>query len=328
MNKIPTNIITGFLGSGKTTAILDLLSKKPKNENWAVLVNEFGQVGIDGAFLSEQGALIKEVPGGCMCCVAGLPMSVGLNALIEQTPDRIILEPTGLGHPQKILDKLRSDSFSNYLDMRATIALVDPRNLGDTQYTSNDNFQAQLALADIIVGNKADLCDETLREAFEDQIKPLTDRPQVIALTEQGILNPAWLELEAKSREVRSGHHHHHDHEIAPLVIPENQQYIRKENHGQGFRSCGWCFTEQLEFDFSKLFTLFSQLSAQRIKAVVKTQNGYMAFNVVNQVVSVNELSLMDFESRIEVIDREMLPWEELETYLIACLTTPIDKAL
>ena len=77
--RIPTNIITGFLGVGKTTTILQLLKDKPEGEKWAVLVNEFGEIGIDGAILSDQGALIKEVPGGCMCCTAGVPMSVGIT---------------------------------------------------------------------------------------------------------------------------------------------------------------------------------------------------------------------------------------------------------
>ncbi|GAL28505.1 putative metal chaperone [Vibrio variabilis] len=74
-NQVPTNIITGFLGVGKTTTILNLLKDKPENENWAVLVNEFGEVGIDGAMMADGGAMIKEVPGGCMCCTAGVPMS-------------------------------------------------------------------------------------------------------------------------------------------------------------------------------------------------------------------------------------------------------------
>ena len=64
-----TNLITGFLGSGKTTSILHLLANKDPAEKWAVLVNEFGEVGIDGALLSSSGAMIKEIPGGCMCCV-------------------------------------------------------------------------------------------------------------------------------------------------------------------------------------------------------------------------------------------------------------------
>ena len=100
-----TNLITGFLGSGKTTSILHLLAHKDPNEKWAVLVNEFGEVGIDGALLADSGALLKEIPGGCMCCVNGLPMQVGLNTLLRQgKPDRLLIEPTGLGHPKQILD--------------------------------------------------------------------------------------------------------------------------------------------------------------------------------------------------------------------------------
>ncbi|GAB7197942.1 hypothetical protein OS31_19780 [Dickeya oryzae] len=78
------NLITGFLGSGKTTTIRHLLSHKPEGETWAVLVNEFGEIGIDGALLSDTGALLKEIPGGCMCCVNGLPMQVGLNMLLQK----------------------------------------------------------------------------------------------------------------------------------------------------------------------------------------------------------------------------------------------------
>ncbi len=65
--RIPTNVITGFLGAGKTTVILHLLKQKPKDEVWGVLVNEFGEVGIDGAMLAGSGAVVREIPGGCMC---------------------------------------------------------------------------------------------------------------------------------------------------------------------------------------------------------------------------------------------------------------------
>ena len=93
-----------FLGSGKTTSILHLLANKDPAEKWAVLVNEFGEVGIDGALLADSGAMVKEIPGGCMCCVNGLPMQVGLNTLLRQgKPDRLLIEPTGLGHPKQIL---------------------------------------------------------------------------------------------------------------------------------------------------------------------------------------------------------------------------------
>ena len=70
---VPTNIITGFLGVGKTSVILNLMKNKPSNERWAVLVNEFGEIGVDGSLFSgqqstQQQVFIREVPGGCMCC--------------------------------------------------------------------------------------------------------------------------------------------------------------------------------------------------------------------------------------------------------------------
>ena len=99
---VPTNIITGFLGVGKTSAILHLLKRKPKNERWAVLVNEFGEIGVDGSLIegqnsNEHGIFIREVPGGCMCCAAGLPMQIALNQLlIKAKPDRLLIEPSCL----------------------------------------------------------------------------------------------------------------------------------------------------------------------------------------------------------------------------------------
>ncbi|MCG6326664.1 CobW family GTP-binding protein, partial [Vibrio alginolyticus] len=164
--KVPTNIITGFLGVGKTTTILNLLKNKPSHENWAVLVNEFGEIGIDGAMMSDQGALIKEVPGGCMCCTAGVPMSVGINALLRQKPDRLIIEPTGLGHPKQVVATLTSAQYQDHVDLKATIALVDPRNLRDEKYTSNQNFNDQLGCADVVIGNKVDACSADDIDAF------------------------------------------------------------------------------------------------------------------------------------------------------------------
>jgi G3E family GTPase len=84
LTSISTHIITGFLGTGKTTTILNLLKSKPDSENWAVLVNEFGDIGVDGGIMLDQqhktgDIFIREVPGGCMCCAAGVPMKIALN---------------------------------------------------------------------------------------------------------------------------------------------------------------------------------------------------------------------------------------------------------
>ncbi|MEH0758896.1 GTP-binding protein [Vibrio sp. 16] len=317
--RIPTNIITGFLGTGKTTAILNLLKNKPENENWAVLVNEFGEIGIDGALMTEQGALIKEVPGGCMCCAAGVPMSVAITALLRTNPDRLIVEPTGLGHAHKVLATLTSSQFKDYIDLRATIGLVDPRNLSNPKYIENQNFNDQLAISDIVIGNKVDECHVGDVDAFNDWVTDQSPPKIFSQLVKHGNFPIELLDSPRRnpteSNEVES-HHHEHAEQEPQFQLPPNQTFVRKENKGQGYFSCGWIFGAEVEFDFDDLFSVLSDLTAERVKGVLNTNNGCFAFNVSNGVVSVNQMSLEGFESRLEVIDSQLLPWDELEGVL------------
>lgn len=120
------NLITGFPGSGKSSTLLHLLASKPV----AVLVNEFKEVGVDGALLAESGAILKEIPGSCIRCVNGLPMQVELNMLLKQNqPDRLLTEPTGLGHPKQILSMLSADVYHPWLTLNAFLSLPDPQQL-------------------------------------------------------------------------------------------------------------------------------------------------------------------------------------------------------
>lgn len=320
MKKIPTNIITGFLGVGKTTTILQLLKNKPEGESWAVLVNEFGEVGIDGAFLSEAGALIKEVPGGCMCCTAGLPMSVGINALLRQKPDRLIIEPTGLGHPKKIIAILQSENYEKYIDLKSTIGLVDPRNLSDEKYTSNQNFNDQLGISDVIVATKMDMASDYDKCLFSSWAKSLPHQPKT-AMINHGELPLHWLDEDRTVELTIEEHHHHHaEQDIVEMILEPGQKFLRKENKGQGYVSCGWFFGAESVFDFDELFSMLSDLNAERIKAVMNTNKGFYAFNVANRVVSVNQLSLDGMESKLEVIDTQLLPWDTLEEVLLSLL--------
>ncbi|WP_104026694.1 CobW family GTP-binding protein [Vibrio jasicida] len=319
-NRVPTNILTGFLGVGKTTAILNLLKNKPENENWAVLVNEFGEIGIDGAMMTDQGAMIKEVPGGCMCCTAGVPMSVGITALLRQNPDRLLIEPTGLGHPKQVVATLTSEQYQPYVDLKATIALVDPRNLSNEKYLSNKNFVDQLDSADVVIGSKVDLCTSHDIDVFNDWVTDQTPSKVFSKLIHDGDLPIEVLDIERVYGSASShieAHHHDHAHQEPQFQLPPGEAFIRKENKGQGYFSCGWLFGAEYSFNFDQLFSMLSELTAERVKAVMNTDQGCYAFNVANGVVSVNEMSLQGFESRLEVIDSQLMPWDQLEALLL-----------
>ena len=319
-HRVPTNILTGFLGVGKTTAILNLLKNKPENENWAVLVNEFGEIGIDGAMMTDQGAMIKEVPGGCMCCTAGVPMSVGITALLRQNPDRLLIEPTGLGHPKQVVATLTSEQYQPYVDLKATIALVDPRNLSNEKYLSNKNFVDQLDSADVVIGSKVDLCTSHDIDVFNDWVTDQTPSKVFSKLIHYGDLPIEVLDIERVHGSASShieAHHHDHAHQEPQFQLPPGEAFIRKENKGQGYFSCGWLFGAEYSFNFDQLFSMLSELTAERVKAVMNTDQGCYAFNVANGVVSVNEMSLQGFESRLEVIDSQLMPWDQLEAILL-----------
>jgi G3E family GTPase len=317
--KIPANIITGFLGVGKTTAILTLLANKPSTERWAVLVNEFGEIGIDGTMMSEQGAIIKEVPGGCMCCTAGVPTSVAITALLRQKPDRLLIEPTGLGHPKEIIALLTSTQYSPYVDLKATIALVDPRNLSNPKYTTNQNFNDQLDCADVVIGNKVDQVTSSDIDTFNDWVTDQTPPKVFHKLVKQGSIPLEVLDIERRHSDFTEADHvhHHHASQEPQFELPPGKAYLRRENVGQGYYSCGWLFGAELIFEFDSLFSLFNDLTAERIKAVVNTNTGCYAFNVANGVVTVNQMSLEGFESRIEVIDSQLMPWDQLNELLV-----------
>lgn len=102
---IPVTILTGSLGVGKTTALCRLVAQKPADEVWCCIVNEFGAVGIDAVAIESSSAVsgnvvVKQLAGGCMCCVLSGPLSAAIAQVIRQVkPDRVIIEPSGLGHP-------------------------------------------------------------------------------------------------------------------------------------------------------------------------------------------------------------------------------------
>lgn len=317
-----TNLITGFLGSGKTTTILHLLASKPENEKWAVLVNEFGEVGIDGALLADSGALLKEIPGGCMCCVNGLPMQVGLNTLLRQgKPDRLLIEPTGLGHPKQILDMLTAPVYEPWIDLRATFCLLDPRQLLDEKILNNENFRDQLAAADIIVANKSDRATPESQQALA-RWREAGGNDRDIVETTQGHLDAALLDAPRNNQvQLAASAAHSHSHAasrgLAALNLPENQRWRRSLNSGQGHHACGWIFDADTVFDTIGLLEWARLAPVSRVKGVMRIAEGLVRINRQGLDFHIETQSAPPPDSRIELINDGETDWNALQSTLL-----------
>ena len=328
VKKLPTNIITGFLGAGKTTAILHLLEHKPKDERWAILVNEFGEVGIDGKFFcaeyqQETGVFIREVSGGCMCCTAGLSMKISLTLLLARAkPDRLFIEPTGLGHPKEVIALLGAGCYSNILDLRATITLVDARKIKEPLYTNHVSFNQQLEVADIIVANKSDQYAQTDFPCLVNYLseKRLLENKHLYSTT-YGKISTAWLneksavQLVPKMMNMDNGKLQYKN--VNALNIPECG-YLKIENQGAGFYSIGWVFKSDFIFDKAKLFQLLHGVDAERIKAIFTTSQGVYGYNKTDNILT--QVKLADTaDNRIEIIFSSEAKFEYLALNILQC---------
>ncbi|MGV6250695.1 zinc-binding GTPase YeiR [Escherichia coli] len=317
-----TNLITGFLGSGKTTSILHLLAHKDPNEKWAVLVNEFGEVGIDGALLADSGALLKEIPGGCMCCVNGLPMQVGLNTLLRQgKPDRLLIEPTGLGHPKQILDLLTAPVYEPWIDLRATLCILDPRLLLDEKSASNENFRDQLAAADIIVANKSDRATPESEQALQRWWQQNGGDRQLIH-SEHGKVDGHLLDLPRRNlAELPASAAHSHQHVVkkwlAALSLPEHQRWRRSLNSGQGYQACGWIFDADTVFDTIGILEWARLAPVERVKGVLRIPEGLVRINRQGDDLHIETQNVAPPDSRIELISSSEADWNALQSALL-----------
>jgi G3E family GTPase len=327
--KIRINIIMGFLGVGKTTSILNILKQKPVDEKWAVLVNEFGEVGIDGAILSaESGMVISEVPGGCLCCVSGIPFQAALaNLIAQQKPDRILIEPTGLGHPKNLIRSLTSKEYLQRIELKASICLLDPRQLKDPRYQQHETFNDQCYLADVLVANKTDKCNAQDQDNFYQFAQSMQPAKAILGWIEQGELELEWLDLERdEQRQSKSQHqvHHHHasddpDAGLKLVSLAAGQTHQAFKNEGMGYYSLGWLLADDQVFNHRALTDWLMLLHVERVKGLLITDKGTRVMNLKDQVFTEMPTRKLQ-QSRIEIIHNQPLNKKVLEKTLLDCL--------
>lgn len=307
---IPTHIISGFLGAGKTTAIHNLLKQKPEHEQWAVIVNEFGQIGIDAELLNDTGAVIKDIPGGCLCCVGSQALSVGLNQIIKShQPDRILIEPTGLGHPAKLIATLCGEFYQSVLDLKAIVTLLDARQLVDPRYTEHETFVDQLQVADVLVANKLDCYSEADKQCFYDFAASFNPPKQKLMMVEQARLDYSILGLERNPhrKAVYENSHQHSVHQGEVCKLDERSGWVRVDGQAGDYQSVGWRMSRQFIFNQQMLIQwlerLANELPLDRVKGVVYTDHGCLSINISGQESRLETLPEGDCTSDVSKLE-------------------------
>ena len=221
--RIPVSIVTGFLGAGKTTLIRELLGH-PEGANTAVVINEYGEVGIDNALLRGSSDATVLLGNGCMCCLARSDLQETLRSLFADRArgavpsfQRVIIETSGLADPGPLLQTFASDrALGQEFHLQALVAVIDAPN-GARNLASAPEAREQVALADRIVLTKTDLSDASI---LIKEISTLTGAPVEGAIG--GVIDPAYLldeRLDLPARIPEHDHAHAHSHGIESFVL-------------------------------------------------------------------------------------------------------------
>lgn len=230
--KIPVTVITGYLGSGKTTLLNHILNEQQESKV-AVIVNEFGEVGIDGVLIeNEEDEQLIEFNNGCLCCTVRGDLIETISRLREKNNelDAIIIETTGLADPAPVASTFFvSEDIRNDTRLDSFITVVDAFNI-EKNLDQSEEAKEQVAFADIIILNKTDIADESILVRVEEKLRKLNPLARLIRSSYSKVdlsqlLNVNAFQLEAKLQvdpEFLNDHEHEHDPSISSFVLREN----------------------------------------------------------------------------------------------------------
>ena len=322
--KVAVNLVTGSLGAGKTTLIQNLLKQKPAQEKWGLLVNEFGAVGIDGAILSQnQDIQVTQIPGGCICCTAKSELKVAISSLLQtQKLDRLLIEPTGLGEPDSLVDLLQSDLFAERFDVQTVFSVFDSGTTTINDFEEYTILKNLAYMADVVVFNKKELTQIAQLNQLTHYAESLYPPKQKVITTQQGRMDIKLLSLAHSNSHTDNKVHleliknttsHQHsvpiqssDIPYTPCNLPNLSQRLYQK--ALNTQSIGWIFAPNQAFDWTKLLGLFQSLNQQpgfikvtRAKGVFKVGDPWMLFQWVNGQVS-REYIAYRRDSRLEIL--------------------------
>lgn len=291
---IPVHVITGPLGSGKTTVIAQLLAAKPAAEPWVVLLNEFSEAGIDALTIAAaaRGAYdVQLVPGGCLCCAGEQDFRRQLQRLVhEARPTRIIVEPSGIGHPAGIVEELLGYESAGLLRLEGIVSLIDPARVARALAGDDALLRDQVEIGDALVLSKADLADDAQRRDFATLATAAQPARSWVGESRDGVLPFAALQSGLMSVDARFAraraqvrpavHQHardseqpHHGH-LANLAhqAPDANAAGRVCAQHLGHPGAHWQFPRSVGFDDARVLRHLAPAvaSALRFKAVLR----------------------------------------------------------
>jgi len=340
---INTHLIIGRLGSGKTSCIKHLITHKPENERWAILVNEFGQIGLDAALLEtspDDEIQITEIAGGCICCAAKSQLRISLNNLIKtHQPDRLIIEATGLGHPAAIIDLLRDEFMKKIIDINSVITVVDLTLFGSPYDAANkksplttESFSQQTQLADIIILNKSDLAEKENIINAKKYLETIYPKKNQIIQSHHGEV-PVDILLQT----TRTDYHPLNYPEISDSYKSDSDEFMLGQytvksycSETNDFLSFGFIFPADIIFNRKSIETFIEEKCSRkstdivRLKAVLNCGKFWYAFNVSDMQIERYE-SFYRRDSRIEFItSNKQTDIDKFKTLLIDSIKLPV----
>ena len=219
MTKI--DIISGFLGAGKTTFIKKLLKEAIAGEKVVLIENEFGEIGIDGGFLKDSGIEIREMNSGCICCSLVGDFGRSLNeVLTKYTPDRVIIEPSGVGKLSDVMKAVCDVAGEIDVVLNGSVTVVDAQKCKMYVKNFGEFFNNQIESAGTIVLSRTDVADADKVAQCVEMIRGKNPKAAIVTTPIDKLTGEQLLEIIEKPtddmaekllEEVKEGHHHHHD---------------------------------------------------------------------------------------------------------------------
>ena len=250
------DIISGFLGAGKTTFIQKLLQESLKGENVVLIENEFGEIGIDSGFLKNSGIEIREINQGCICCSLVGDFETSLKEVIETyKPDRILIEPSGVGKLSDILSAVKTVSANLPVHLDGAVTVVDSTKAKLYNKNFGEFFDDQIRYATSIVLSRTDIATEEKVEEAIRIVRALNPKANLITTAIKELSGEKLLEIigqeenleEALLQEVKEKahhhehHHHHHDGDCGCHHEHEEHEHHHEHHFGNEEEHCCCC---------------------------------------------------------------------------------------